>query len=140
MTERDAILAKISNIKNCLTSIKSSTDLDPKALDDQFKQDVFVLNLQRAVQAVIDMTNLVIANRGLELPRSYKHSFSVLARNKLVEAETAEKMGKMAGFRNIAVHNYTQLDPDILKSILQNNLRDFEEFYSQIFAHYKNPD
>jgi len=41
-------------------------------------------------------------------------------------------MIKMSGFRNIAVHNYETINVEILKSILKNNLTDFEDFYTQI--------
>lgn len=30
----------------------------------------------------------------------------------------------MVGFRNIAVHNYQELDMEILKGIIENNLED----------------
>ncbi len=48
-------------------------------------------------------------------------------------------MKKMTGFRNIAVHDYKQLDINILKSILSNNLVDFEDFTAAIFI-YINSD
>jgi uncharacterized protein YutE (UPF0331/DUF86 family) len=76
MKNRDAVLGKISNIRNCLASIKRATNLDPNSLDDMIKQDVFVLNLERAIQAAIDMANLLIVQNGWELPRSYKHEKS----------------------------------------------------------------
>lgn len=41
MKNRDAILGKISNIRNCLLSIRNVTGMDPVALTDQIKQDVF---------------------------------------------------------------------------------------------------
>jgi uncharacterized protein YutE (UPF0331/DUF86 family) len=132
MKNKDAILGKISNIRNCLVSIKKVTNLDPSSLDDMFKQDVFVLNLERAVQATIDITNLLISQNGLELPRSYKHGFSILESNQLISAELNEKMKRMVGFRNIAIHDYVQLDAQILKAILTNHLSDIEDFITAI--------
>lgn len=46
-------------------------------------------------------------------------------------------MTKMTGFRNIAVHDYQTLDPEILKSILANGLRDLEEFYATVLAYFE---
>jgi len=40
----------------------------------------------------------------------------------------------MVGFRNIAIHEYQEINTDILKSILVSNLKDFEEFYSLVFS------
>lgn len=128
MKNRDAVLGKISNIRNYLVSIKRATNLDPSSLDDLMKQDVFVLNLERAVQASIDIANLIIAQNGWELPRSYKHGFQILEKNQLLTPELTRQMGAMAGFRNIAVHDYAKLDLNIMKSILSKNMIDIENY------------
>ncbi len=39
-------------------------------------------------------------------------------------------MKKMVGFRNIATHAYKEINYDIVTSIVQNHLKDFEEFYT----------
>lgn len=40
------------------------------------------------------------------------------------------------GFRNIAVHEYQNLNVDILKVILTSRLSDLEEFYSEVARHF----
>jgi len=92
-----------------------------------------VLNLQRAVQACIDIAHIIISEKGYKLPASYKESFMILNWNKVISADLAEKISKMIGFRNIAVHDYQSLSLAILKSILVNNLKDFEEYYIAIY-------
>ena len=138
MLEKDAILSKISIIKNCLNTIQKVTGMDPAKLDDFMVEDVFVLNLQRAIQASIDMANIIIAMKGWRLPSSYKDSFKELFKQKIIDQATFEQMSKMVGFRNIAVHEYQELNRAILASILQNNLKDLENFYSQIYTRFVN--
>ena len=99
-------------------------------------QNVFVLNLQRAVQAAIDMAHIVISQKGLKLPATYKDSFKILRDNKLIDEHLCEKMISMTGFRNIAVHDYQQIDKNILKTILQEHLIDLETFYSLIYEKF----
>ncbi len=131
----DVVLSKISNIKNCLKRIKDTTKLVPESLDDNFDtQDIFVLNLQRAIQATFDISNSLIKEYNLELPVNYKSGFEIIAKHNFIDKKNKEKMIKMAGFRNIAVHNYETINVEILKSILKNNLQDFEEFYTQILG------
>ncbi|MCK5145755.1 DUF86 domain-containing protein [bacterium] len=136
MLEKDVILSKISIIKNCLNTIHKVTALNVSSLDDVMIQDVFVLNLQRAIQAAIDMANIVISERGLKLPATYRECFHVLHTNGLIEKEIFNKMSSMVGFRNIAVHDYQQIDLDILKSIMEKHLKDLEEYYSVIYTLY----
>ena len=133
MLEKDVVYSKISIIKNCLKSIEHATGLKPEKLDEIMIQDVFVLNVQRAVQACIDLANIVISMKGFKLPASYKQSFQILEENKIIEPSMADEMMKMVGFRNIAVHDYQELDVDILKSILKKHLPGFEKFYTKIY-------
>ena len=136
MLEKDAILSKIAIIKNCLNTIQKVTGMDSTKLDDFMVEDVFVLNLQRAIQAAIDMANIIIAMKGWRLPTSYKDSFKELFKQKIIDQATFEQMSKMIGFRNIAVHEYTELNRAILASILQNNLKDLENYYSLIYTRF----
>ena len=134
MLEKDAILSKISIIKNCLNTINKATGFKPEKLNDIILQDVFVLNLQRAIQACIDISNIIIAKKGYKLPASYKESFVILKQNKFLDEDLADKMISMVGFRNIAVHEYREISIDILQSILLNNIKDFEEYYSLVYT------
>jgi uncharacterized protein YutE (UPF0331/DUF86 family) len=130
MLEKDAVLSKISIIKNCLNTINRVTGFKPEKLDDFIKHDVFVLYLQRAIQACIDISNIIIAKKGYKLPASYKESFVILEQNK----NLADKMISMVDFRNMAVLDYREISIDILQSILLNNMKDFEEFYSIVYS------
>lgn len=46
----------------------------------------------------------------------------------LIDAETQNLMKRMVGFRNVAVHNYRELDLQIVKSIIDNHLTDIVNF------------
>ena len=140
MLEHDVILSKISIIKNCLNAIKKATQLNSDKLDDVMVQDVFVLNLQRAIQAAIDMANVVISQRGLKLPASYRQCFMILRDDQVIDADLCEKMVKMTGFRNIAVHDYQQISVVILKEILKQHLVDLEKYYTRLYEWDRNSD
>jgi uncharacterized protein YutE (UPF0331/DUF86 family) len=136
MPDRDVVLAKVATIRKCLDRIREVTDLDPEKLEDINRQDIFVLNLQRAVQACIDLASHAVAAEALGLPEKVRDNFSILREKGVVDPELASKMEKMTGFRNIAVHNYQALDLDILKSILSNNLKDLEDFSSALLQYW----
>lgn len=129
MENRDVILAKVATIQRCLARIGEVTGFDPDSLDNIDKQDIFVLNLQRAVQAIIDLAAHVAAAKNLGIPETAAENFTLLQRAGIIDGQLAGKMKKMTGFRNIAVHDYEALDIDILKSILVHRLQDLEEFY-----------
>ncbi|MCD6569824.1 MAG: DUF86 domain-containing protein [Deltaproteobacteria bacterium] len=136
MPDKDIVMAKTAIVQRCLRRIKETTNLDPASLDDIDKQDIFVLNLQRAVQAVIDLATHVIAYEGLGLPDTLKGNFRLLEEKKIIHNELAEKMEHMVGFRNIAVHDYQSINQEILKAILSKHLSDLEEFYTAILRYF----
>ena len=137
MVDKDILLEKVAIIQRCLKRILDVTGLSVKTLDQIDVQDIFVLNLQRAIQASVDIAAHIIAYENFGLPNTLKDHFNLLAQNKIISFELEEKMNAMVGFRNIAVHEYQNIDKEILKSILQNNLRDTEEFYKSILLKFE---
>ena len=137
MPDRDMILAKVASIQRSLGRIRTVTSLDPESLENVDTKDIFLLNLQRGIQAALDLAAHVVASEGLGLPERARESFSLLRNSGIIDGETTSKMEKMTGFRNIAVHDYQSLDPDILKSILVHRLKDLENFYSAVLRHFR---
>lgn len=137
MPDKDVVLAKVAAIQRCLKRIKETTGLDPASLDNIDTQDIFVLNLQRAVQAAIDLATHIVASEGLGLSDTIKGNFRLLQDAGMVNKEIARKMEAMVGFRNIAIHDYETIDKQVLKSILSGNLKDLEDFYAMLLLHFK---
>lgn len=135
MLDRDVVLAKVAAIQRCLARIQQVTALDPARLDSQDVEDIFVLNLQRAVQAAIDLGAHVLAAEGLAMPATLREIFGALETQQWISTDTSQQMQNMCGFRNIAVHDYQALSKPILKAILTTHLKDLEDFYVAILAH-----
>jgi len=127
--EDDVVLAKIAIIKKCVATIIEIESVD---LLLWMKEDLSVLNLQRAIQAAIDLAHVVIAKYGLGLPSDYGQSFDLLAKHHIVDLEIANSLKKMVGFRNISVHEYQEINGEIVKSIIKHHLDDFEVYYTQV--------
>ncbi|MEO1784127.1 DUF86 domain-containing protein [Thermodesulfobium sp. 4217-1] len=136
MIEPDVIFAKVANIQRCLKRISAITNNDPNSLEDIDKQDMFILNLQRAIESTIDIAAHIIASQGLGLATTIKENFKLLNDAGIIDADLTKRMQSMVGFRNIAIHDYASLDINILKSILQHNLKDIEEFYTLILKKF----
>jgi uncharacterized protein YutE (UPF0331/DUF86 family) len=130
MSELDVVLSKINIIKNCLMAIEKAT---LKERDEDFKLSIYELNLQRAVQACIDLANIILAKEGLGLPNSYRQSFEILNKHQVIDDALTKKMIGMVGFRNISVHDYGQIKPEIVHKIVNSHLVDFEAFYTVAF-------
>ena len=106
MVDRDILLAKIASIRKCLERIRTVTNGTPESLNDPDIQDIFVLNLQRAVQAAIDLAAHLVADERIGLPANLKENFTLLESRQIIDAQLSKHLQSMVGFRNIAVHDY----------------------------------
>lgn len=128
----DVAVAKLATIERCLERIRSVTAGNPDAVDDLDTEELVVLNLQRAIQAAIDLAAHTISGRGWGLPETLKAHFVILSEQRVISAELAVRLQAMVGFRNIAVHDYRRIDREILKSILRGRLGDLREYAASI--------
>lgn len=129
---KDILYNKISIIERCLIRVKEVYDNNPKNLEDYTKQDSIILNIQRAVEATIDMAMHIVSYKKLGIPQNSRDAFEVLNHNNIIDNLMLNKLKSMIGFRNIAVHNYQNLNLDVLQKVIENHLEDFEEFIDVI--------
>ena len=87
--------------------------------------------LQLAIEACLDLANHIIAYEGYREPKDNKDIIAVLHEESLLNNEQAVNLKKMAQFRNVLVHDYTKIEPEIVYSILQKHLVDILD-YAQI--------
>ena len=139
MVDRDVILAKIGIIQRCVARIREVTGMNPERLDSFDVQDIFTLNLQRAAQAAIDLASHLVASENLGVPGDLRENFVILQNARMLDPDLSERMQRMVGFRNIAVHEYQNLSVDVLKHILVERLGDFEEFSNQVIRFAQRP-
>ena len=63
----------------------------------------------------------------LGVPKESRDAFALLAAAGRISAELAGSLGKMVGFRNIAVHDYRVIDFTIVEAIIVRDFPDFRE-------------
>jgi uncharacterized protein YutE (UPF0331/DUF86 family) len=125
----DVIVNKAAIIERCLQRIADEFAGDDRSLFDNLtKQDSIVLNLQRACEAAIDLAMHVVATRRLGVPQDSREAFDLLAGAGHITSDLAERLKRMVGFRNVAVHDYRALALPIVRSIITERLGDFLAF------------
>ncbi|MEH0690935.1 DUF86 domain-containing protein [Vibrio cholerae] len=125
----DVILNKINIIERCLKRIADEYNDDEAELRRNYtKQDSVILNLQRLCEASIDIANRSLKLHNGPIPQSSRDSFEQLNRMGLLSAPLSSSMKKMVGLRNIAVHDYQNLNLEIVISVLNHHLSDFRLF------------
>lgn len=129
----DVVLNKAAIIERCLARVREVHAGDDANLrDDPTRQDSILLNLQRACEASIDLAMHVVRKRRLGLPQESREAFEILERAELLSADLARSMRARVGFRNVAVHNYRELDLAIVSGVIRDRLSDFEAFSARM--------
>ncbi len=128
----DLIRNKIASIERCLDRIRMELASGPAALDDQTQQDAIVLNLMRACESTIDLAMHVASRQRLGIPQETRDVFNLLHDSGVIDAGLRDRLQRMVGFRNLAVHEYQKLQRPILESIVTDRLGDFTEFAAAI--------
>ena len=124
---------KIDSIIRCLNRIKTRLpETKDLFLQDLDAQDVIVLNLTRTVQLSVDLAMHICANSTNPVPQTMGESFEILQQLKILTPAIAEKMKKSVGFRNIAVHNYDEIDLSLAYTIAKEHMEDFVAYIKQI--------
>lgn len=127
---------KIETIRKCLQRVREDyASASQHFLTDFTRQDAVILNLERASQTAIDMATHIVRMKKLGIPQKSSDVFLLLEQKNLITPKTSQNMQKMVGFRNIAVHDYQKLNLNIVVSIIQNHLEDFEMFIQEILNH-----
>lgn len=91
--------------------------------------------LHLAIEVVIDLGNHVIAEQGLGMVNWYSDIPALLAEQGLVDPELEQRWVRMIGFRNVLVHEYVEIDREIVYQVLQHRLGDLEAL-RRVFAQY----
>ena len=134
MVDRYVIQARIAKIREyvaLLRKIRGLTD------EEHFLKDPLIYGnaeryLQLAIQAVLDISNHIVADMKLSLPADNRQLFEVLAKHKVFSAPLAKKLISMAGFRNVLVHEYLEIDRRRVYRALSDDLGDFEKFIKSV--------
>ncbi|MFC0476151.1 DUF86 domain-containing protein [Robertmurraya beringensis] len=133
--KNDVILNKINIIERCIRRIHEEYGNNPEHLKNFTKQDSIILNLQRACEASIDLAMHIVAEKKLGLPQNSRDAFTLLELENIIPSSLSNKMKAMVGFRNIAVHDYQEINLEILQKILENHLVDFLQFTKTILIY-----
>ncbi|MHA1341778.1 MAG: type VII toxin-antitoxin system HepT family RNase toxin [Candidatus Helarchaeota archaeon] len=94
--------------------------------------------LQLAIECVLDIGNYIISRLNLEKPDKYQDILLILGANSIIPKAFAEKIAKMAGFRNILVHDYLDINHEIVYDHLIHELSDFDDFIKIILKFLNN--
>ncbi|WP_420827297.1 type VII toxin-antitoxin system HepT family RNase toxin [Carboxydothermus hydrogenoformans] len=129
----EKLLTQIRFLKKYLNLLKDMAQKSKKEyLEDFIYKGAVERYLQLAIECCINIGNRIISleqfKYDLTPPETYAEVFEKLQKIGLIEENLSTKLKTMTQFRNKLVHVYWEIDDAVVYDILQNNLKDIEEF------------
>lgn len=125
----DVLLNKAAAIERAVRRVREEHAGDDRnLLANQTRQDAIILNLQRACESSIDAAMHLVRVHRLGIPQQTREAFDLLEAAHLLDAGLADRLRKMVGFRNVAIHDYQKLNLEIVRRIAVDRLDDFLSF------------
>jgi len=129
----DAVEVRLLRLESVISELVRLGQTDP----EQFRQEASSMwsverGLQLGAEILLDIGNhILVAEYGVS-SSEYRDIFKRLAERKVISSSLAERLGGLAGFRNILVHDYLDLDRERVLENLRRAPRDFSEFACEI--------
>lgn len=131
MNDIALIEKKLAFIETCVRELRELAR--PERLATDVREARFAEHtLQIAIQAALDVASHIVSARRLGEPETNRALFDLLRKEGVIPPSLAEALYGMAGFRNIVVHGYQEVDLDIVRDILRNHLGDLLAFVAAI--------
>jgi uncharacterized protein YutE (UPF0331/DUF86 family) len=131
VTDPELIAKKLAVIETCVRELR--TLARPEAMRHDVRERRFVEHtLQLAIQAALDVASHIVSDDRLGEPETNRALFDLLAGAGRLPKELASTLRDMAGFRNVLVHGYQDVDLRIVEEILRGHLDDLLAFVAAI--------
>jgi len=131
VTDPALVEKKLARIESCLSDLRRLAR--PEMLSADVREQRFVEHtLQIAIQAALDVASHIVSDRRLGEPRTNRELFDLLHRDGWLEGPLAASLRNMAGFRNVLVHGYDEVDLSVVRDVIGNRLVDFEAFVAAV--------
>ena len=133
MTDPDLLAKKLAFVETCVADLRRLANVD--AIRADVKEQRFVAyTLQIAVQAALDAASHIVSSERLGEPATNRALFETLERHGWMPSGLVGTMRDVAGFRNVVVHGYQEVDPRVLEDVLVNRLDDLLAFCDGVRA------
>ncbi|MFW5979647.1 MAG: type VII toxin-antitoxin system HepT family RNase toxin [Halanaerobium sp.] len=132
MVDRKLIINKLNELNKYLTQLRKYKGVSREELENDLdKLWAVERGLQLSIQIILDIGNHILSEKGIVV-ENYMDIFKELVKLEVIPEDFGNQIKGMAGFRNILVHEYAEVDIDIIIKVLNNSLNDFGKYAEYI--------
>lgn len=122
------MLAKLAEMDAYLDELEEMLPPEEEYLQNLPIRRACEKTIELAVETVIDVLAIIVAEEKLGFPAEEESLVVVLQKKGFLSEKLSKKIRQMKGFRNIIVHKYGEVDNEQAYEFLSVHLEDFNEF------------
>lgn len=138
MVDEVRVLRLLRSVADDVSVLRSEADAKDERRADQMLLRGVKYAFITAIEACIDVAQHVCSSEGWGPPRDNGDAMLVLGRHGVLEPDLSERMRAAVGFRNVLVHQYGDVDDNIVQERLVD-LADLEAFAAQVVRFLDSP-
>ena len=131
MIDEDRILRLLRNIADDTAVLRQEAEASAERRRDPIWLRGIKYTFVTAIEACVDVAQHICATEGWGPPADNGDAVRLLGEHGVLTAELATSMRKAVGFRNVLVHDYIEVDDQIVVGRLKS-LGDLDEFVRQV--------
>ena len=129
----DAVERRLLRLESVISELSRLSEMDL----ERFREDLSEMwkverGLQLGAEVLLDIGNHILAAHFGASPDGYRKIFERMADHKVISRSLASRLSGLAGFRNVLVHDYLDLDPVRVLDNFKRAPQQFSEFAQEI--------
>ena len=143
MTQIDfeIVLRKLKNIKKYLDRLQIKGQMTQADYEADFEQQLIVERLLHLlVEAAVDINTHIAVSSGQTPPETYRDSFLTTGKMGVISMSLAKELAPSAGLRNRLVHDYDDIDLEVVHQSIAFALRLFPQYLQQVTSYLQETE
>ncbi|MCL7416131.1 MAG: DUF86 domain-containing protein [ANME-2 cluster archaeon] len=139
MIDKEMISAKFDIIERDMEFLKEFGEMDADEFLNNYKNiQSAKYSLLEIIEACIDISTHIVAAKMFGRMEEYREIFHVLGQRSVLDKDLSLRLEDMAGFRNLLLHRYGNIDNLRVLEIIKNDLNDVLSFEKEILQYLEN--
>jgi uncharacterized protein YutE (UPF0331/DUF86 family) len=140
MVDEPRLLRLLRGVTDDITVLRErAADGDEAILSDRDRLDAVKYTFVTTLEGCIKSAQHIAASEGWEAPSTNADAFRVLADHGVIDPQLAARMAAAAGFRNLLIHAYAEIDDKRVVANLQL-LSDLDDFVNSTLGWVRGAD
>ncbi|BCB96216.1 hypothetical protein JZK55_11380 [Dissulfurispira thermophila] len=136
----ERLKALSEEVRKAVDALTGYADLsETEIISNKTVLNAIKYNFIVAIQAVIDICHHIVARLAGKVPDEYGECFLILKDMGYIDAQYAVRLKSMAGFRNILIHLYHEVDDRRVVKHLKEDISVIEDFLKVVKRLIENP-